>query len=186
MLIKNPVLLSLTAPASLVLLQADDSGGVPWWVWLLIILILLILVYWWWQGRSEASDEVAGPQSRTPVSTFQPPVAEAETPPPAEPIVEEAPPEPPVVEEVAPPERDDLKRIEGIGPKISSVLRQAGIMTFAQLSETDAAQLEQLIRDAGIRLAQTDTWPEQEKLAAAGDWEALETLQDELKGGRRA
>jgi hypothetical protein len=30
-----------------------------------------------------------------------------------------------------------------------------------------------------------DTWPEQAKLAASGEWEALEKLQDELKGGKR-
>ena len=30
-----------------------------------------------------------------------------------------------------------------------------------------------------------DTWPEQAKLAAAGDWDGLKKLQDELKGGKR-
>ena len=29
------------------------------------------------------------------------------------------------------------------------------------------------------------TWPEQASLAAAGEWDALQALQDELKGGRR-
>lgn len=30
-----------------------------------------------------------------------------------------------------------------------------------------------------------DTWPEQTQLAAAGDWDGLDQLQDSLKGGRR-
>jgi hypothetical protein len=29
------------------------------------------------------------------------------------------------------------------------------------------------------------TWPEQGSLASAGEWDALQALQDELKGGRR-
>jgi hypothetical protein len=29
------------------------------------------------------------------------------------------------------------------------------------------------------------TWPQQAKLAAKGDWDGLEKLQDELSGGRK-
>jgi hypothetical protein len=43
----------------------------------------------------------------------------------------------------------------------------------------------QILRKADIRLADPATWPEQAHLAAAGHWGALETLQNELKGGRR-
>jgi predicted flap endonuclease-1-like 5' DNA nuclease len=86
-----------------------------------------------------------------------------------------------------PLELDDLKKIEGIGPKIERILHQAGIFTFAALAATDVAKLEKIVReDAGIRIAFPDTWPEQGRLAAAGEWAALEALQDELKGGRRA
>jgi predicted flap endonuclease-1-like 5' DNA nuclease len=80
---------------------------------------------------------------------------------------------------------DDLKRIEGIGPKISGLLQAAGIETFAKLASTDAAHLLQIVRDAGITIADPTTWPEQAALAAKGEWEQLETLQDALKGGRR-
>lgn len=90
----------------------------------------------------------------------------------------------PLTEPAAP---DDLKIIEGIGPKIETILHQAGIYTFAALAEASVAQLEQIVReDAGIRVAFPDTWPNQARLAAAGNWAALETLQDELKGGRHA
>lgn len=82
---------------------------------------------------------------------------------------------------------DDLKRIEGIGPKISSVLTAAGITTFAQLATTSVDELQATLDKAGLTgINNPETWPEQAKLAAAGEWEALEALQDELKGGRRA
>ncbi|RUA17991.1 MAG: hypothetical protein DSY55_01105 [Clostridia bacterium] len=82
---------------------------------------------------------------------------------------------------------DDLRKIEGIGPKISQLLNTAGIYTFSQLAKTDVATLREIIENAGarFRLADPETWPEQALLAAKGDWEALEILQDSLKGGRR-
>ena len=87
--------------------------------------------------------------------------------------------------EAVPVEPDDLTKIEGIGPKISSVFNAEGITTFAQLAGFDAEKLQKLLDDAGIRLGDPSTWPEQAKLAAQGDWAALEKLQDELQGGRR-
>lgn len=81
---------------------------------------------------------------------------------------------------------DDLTRIEGIGPKISSLLQAAGITTFAQLAATDVDRLEQILTDADLgALTDPKTWPEQARLAAAGEWDRLEVLQDELKGGRQ-
>ena len=80
---------------------------------------------------------------------------------------------------------DDLKRIEGIGPKTSQVLQNAGITTFAQLETTEVSRLEKILLDASLTLADPSTWPEQARLAVAGDWEALNVLQDELSGGRR-
>ncbi len=84
------------------------------------------------------------------------------------------------------PKPDDLKVIEGIGPKISSLLQAAGIMTFAQLAATDVSRLKEIIAEAGLSaLADPTTWPDQASLAAAGKWDELEALQDALKGGRR-
>jgi hypothetical protein len=89
----------------------------------------------------------------------------------------------PVPEAPAP---DDLTRIEGIGPKISGLLNAAGITTFAQLGTADLSRLVQILEEADLAgLANPNTWPEQAKLAAEGAWDALETLQEELKGGRR-
>ncbi len=81
---------------------------------------------------------------------------------------------------------DDLKAIEGIGPKIETILHHAGIKTFAQLAASSVAALEKIVReDGGIKIAFPDTWPQQAGLAAAGKWDELERFQDSLKGGRR-
>jgi predicted flap endonuclease-1-like 5' DNA nuclease len=88
-----------------------------------------------------------------------------------------------------PEEADDLKVIEGVGPKISQVLQEAGVSTFAQLAATDADELQAILSAADPRLgrlADPGTWPDQAALAAKGDWEALKDLQGELRGGRRA
>jgi predicted flap endonuclease-1-like 5' DNA nuclease len=153
--------------------QATEQGrGVSWWVWVLIVVVLLILLLWWWLRRPEK--EVASPRAE-PAAPL--PAAEVSAP--------EAEPVAPAPSEVERPAPDDLKRIEGIGPKISTVLQGAGVTTFAQLAAVEVSRLEHIVRAAGIRLADPSTWPEQARLAAAGQWEALEALQNELKGGRR-
>ncbi|MBE9523651.1 MAG: hypothetical protein IMY76_01035 [Chloroflexi bacterium] len=80
---------------------------------------------------------------------------------------------------------DDLTKIEGIGPKISATMQSAGVVTFAQMADTSVERLAEILGAAGIRLGNPGTWPEQAKLAAEGQWEALKTLQDDLDGGRR-
>jgi len=84
-----------------------------------------------------------------------------------------------------PPEIDDLKRIEGIGPKISSVLKEAGINSYSKLASMSSDEIRNVLKSEGIYTANPDSWPKQAKLAAAGRWERLEALQRELKGGRR-
>jgi predicted flap endonuclease-1-like 5' DNA nuclease len=82
---------------------------------------------------------------------------------------------------------DDLRRIEGIGPKISSVLKEAGITTFSQLAASRVEHLKQILAAAGIgALADPSSWPQQARLAEAGDWEAFQKLKDDLAGGRRS
>jgi large subunit ribosomal protein L21 len=78
---------------------------------------------------------------------------------------------------------DDLKKVEGIGPKIASTLVEAGISTFAELAKTDAAKISEII--SGVRGNHvTDTWPAQAQLAADGKWDELKKWQDELDGGK--
>lgn len=96
--------------------------------------------------------------------------------------------EPPVAEPATPQKPDDLKRIEGIGPKIASVLQGAGVMTFSQLADTDVDQLVQILEDADprlLRLADPSSWPQQASLAAADDWDGLREFQSELKARRK-
>jgi predicted flap endonuclease-1-like 5' DNA nuclease len=123
------------------------------------VAFVAFVLWWWMRSGEEEEEEIAPPTARA--------------------TVERIPTEEPA---------DDLKRIEGIGPKISSVLQAAGMATFAQLADTDVDRLEQILAESDpnlLRLANPSTWPEQAKLAAEGQWEALEKLQDELKGGRR-
>ena len=81
---------------------------------------------------------------------------------------------------------DDLKKIEGIGPKISEILTNAGIGTFAKLAASEADKIREILAEAGNRYKMHDptTWPKQAQLAADGKWDELKTLQDELDGGK--
>ena len=81
---------------------------------------------------------------------------------------------------------DDLKAIEGIGPKLEEVLNNAGIKSFKQLSEKSAEEIKAILTAAGSQFNRHDptTWPEQARLAAAGEWEKLKAWQDELDGGK--
>lgn len=164
------------------LLAAEStSGGIAWWVWVILIIILLVLL-WFWFGREEEEIEAPMVESRSSEIEIEPevepePATEAE-------VVSEPEPEPEPTP--APPAKpDDLKKIEGIGPKVSSLLNEAGIMTFQQMLDTGAEKLETILDEAGLHMLDADTWPEQAKLAAAGDWDGLKKLQDELKGGKR-
>ncbi len=136
---------------------------------------------------------VAAPHAVVPVVTDLPvPAAPAEPASAPEPVVEEQPiveeiyiPEEPAAEPLGPGEPDDLKRIEGIGPKIAGVLAEDGITTFAQLAAMTPDQLREVLTGR-VRLFNPNTWPEQAKFAAAGRWDDLVAFQETLKGGRRA
>ena len=81
---------------------------------------------------------------------------------------------------------DDLKLIEGVGPKIAEVLVAAGIVSFQDLANADVAKLRETLDAAGSQFASHDptTWPQQAELAAAGKMDELKALQDALQGGR--
>lgn len=81
---------------------------------------------------------------------------------------------------------NDLKAIEGIGPKIEELLQDAGIHTWGQLSDTSVERLKTILSNAGSRyqLADPASWPKQAGMAAEGDWDALEEFQEFLSGGR--
>jgi predicted flap endonuclease-1-like 5' DNA nuclease len=82
-------------------------------------------------------------------------------------------------------EHDPLQKIEGIGPKIESLLVQAGIRTFHHVADAGVVRLQEVLSNAGerFRLHDPSTWPEQARLAAAGKWEELERYKEFLNGG---
>jgi large subunit ribosomal protein L21 len=81
---------------------------------------------------------------------------------------------------------DDLKLIEGVGPKAAEVLVAAGIDTFAKLAKTSAEKVKEILDAAEAKVQHLDptTWAQQAQLAADGKMDELQKLQDELNGGR--
>ncbi len=81
---------------------------------------------------------------------------------------------------------DDLKVIEGIGPKAAETLVAAGIDTFAKLATASADDVKAILEASTSKLSHLDpgTWAQQAQLAADGKMDELKTLQDQLNGGK--
>lgn len=181
-----------------------ESDNLLMWA---ILFMLGALLFWLWVMREEQSAEEAVEESldaaEETLKRLETQTAPAESPP--APKAEEAPkavekapepkpeastpePEPPAPEPVAESsgEPDDLTRVEGIGPKYAEILVAAGVDTFAKLATMDEDAIVETVRNGGGRKsASMNTWAEQAKLAANGNWDALEKLQGELSGGKR-
>ncbi|MBX2940538.1 MAG: glycoside hydrolase family 13, partial [Ferruginibacter sp.] len=83
---------------------------------------------------------------------------------------------------------DNLKLIEGIGPKAAEVLAAAGLATFADIAASTPEQIKAILdaSEGSFNAADPTTWPQQAQLAADGKMDELKALQDELKGGKEA
>jgi large subunit ribosomal protein L17 len=81
---------------------------------------------------------------------------------------------------------DDLEVVEGIGPKIAELLRNAGINTFAQLADSKDEEVRAILDAAGSRfnIADVTSWNEQAALLRDGKMDEFKALTDRLKGGR--
>ena len=81
---------------------------------------------------------------------------------------------------------DDLKVVEGIGPKIDELLVAGGITTWHQLSNAPVEQIQSILDAAGpsFRIANPSTWARQAGLLANARWAEFKTLTDELNAGR--
>lgn len=81
-------------------------------------------------------------------------------------------------------EYTDLKVVEGIGPKIEQLLKNAGIQNWSDLARTDAFNLQNILATAGerFRLANPDSWPHQASMADSGAWKELKQYQNQLRG----
>jgi len=84
------------------------------------------------------------------------------------------------------PKLNDLKIIEGVGPKIEQILKEGGIETWDDLANASADRLKEILEAAGSRYQMHDpsTWPAQAKFAAHGQFDDLKEYQDMLIGGR--
>ncbi len=81
---------------------------------------------------------------------------------------------------------DDLKKIEGIGPKAAEALANAGLESFSKLAKAKPEKIKDILTEASSRMAHLEptTWPQQAQLAADGKWDELKKLQDKLNGGK--
>jgi len=125
-------------------------------------------------------------QLQTPAPAEKPAPKKAE-PKKEEPKAEEPKEEKPAKKAAKADKGDDLKKIEGIGPKISELMTNAGYGTFEAMANADIEKLKEVLAEAGSRYKMHDptTWSEQAKMAAAGEWDKLKTWQDELDGGKK-
>ena len=82
--------------------------------------------------------------------------------------------------------QDDLKVVEGIGPKIEGMFKDAGIKTWKALSEASVANCQKVLDGGGKRYQVHDpaSWPMQAKMCYEGKWAELAKWQDEHDHGK--
>ena len=83
---------------------------------------------------------------------------------------------------------DDLKIIEGIGPKIEEILNKHNIYTYDSLAETSPIRIAAMLRTAGPRYQIHDpsSWPKQATLAKQGRWQSLEDYKIRIISGKHS
>lgn len=81
---------------------------------------------------------------------------------------------------------DDLKIVEGIGPKIEELLKTHGITTWQILAQTPPSTLKTILVSGGERFQMHDpsSWPDQVALALENRWDELAEFQTLMAGGR--
>lgn len=166
----------------MILLQANPTSlSQNFWVAILEALILLALAAYigWWLARRTLAVQIEGLEAnirdkRAALEDCQRSKVEVMAGGGA------------VAMSAAPIVPDDLKVVEGIGPKIEELLNNEGIWTFAQLAATSANRIKEILDAAGPRFQIHDptTWPNQSALARDGKWDELKKWQDELYKGR--
>jgi predicted flap endonuclease-1-like 5' DNA nuclease len=157
------------------------KNNFPWWIVGIWTGILSALFYWLWNQRKKDPSiqpiQVDMSFSRAPSAPLPEPTL------PAEVLVDgpanlksqaEPAAEPAAAEST---QTDDLTLIHGIGPKIASILQEAGIDSFKRLAQITPEHLREILQAANIniRLVEPESWPAQAQVAAQGNW-------DESKG----
>jgi predicted flap endonuclease-1-like 5' DNA nuclease len=80
-------------------------------------------------------------------------------------------------------EPQDLRAIQGVGPKTQDALYAEGITTYAQIAALSAAELETIVKEkhgVRIRAGTTESWPKQAQFLADGDSDGLVAYQKTL------
>ena len=141
------------------------------------VLLVLALVFLLRRGKSlpekreyrDVLSEGAAPAARNSALIDTPPAAAIEPPP----VLAEAPAP---ASDAKGDLGDDLTRIKGLGPKISTALNALGVTRYAEIAawtDEDVARIDaQLGAFAGR--ATRDNWIEQAKLLSSGDTAAYE------------
>ncbi|MBO0321159.1 hypothetical protein J0X14_02545 [Muricauda sp. CAU 1633] len=82
--------------------------------------------------------------------------------------------------------KDDLKIVEGIGPKIQGLFHNFNIKTWKALSETSANTCQEVLNSGGKRYRIHDpaSWPMQAKMAYEGHWQQLHEWQERHRAGK--
>ncbi len=81
---------------------------------------------------------------------------------------------------------DNLQIIEGIGPKMESVLKENGIDTLVTLGSKSEADIQAILDQYGdkYKIIDSKTWSGQAKMAGNGDFDGLMDYQKRLDTGR--
>lgn len=82
--------------------------------------------------------------------------------------------------------QDDLKVVEGIGPKIESMFKDADIKTWQKLSSIPVADCQKILDQGGpqYKIHDPASWPMQAKMCYEGKWAELLRWQNEHKAGK--
>ena len=81
-------------------------------------------------------------------------------------------------------QKDDLTKIEGIGPKIAELFVKNGIKTFANLADANKKDLVKILEENRLASHDPGSWSKQAAFARDEKWDKLEKWQNELKGGK--
>ncbi len=80
---------------------------------------------------------------------------------------------------------DDLKLVEGIGPKIEELFHNAGLKTWAAVAKSSPAHLKEILAAAGERyqMHNPGTWPKQCQMMVDDKWAELKAYHEILDAG---
>ncbi len=81
---------------------------------------------------------------------------------------------------------DNLQIIEGIGPKMESVLKENGVNSHSDLANQTPDSLQAILGKYGdkYKIIDPSTWAKQAGHAASGDYDGMIDLQKKLDGGK--